>query len=250
MDNVVEISIPDEATKYILFQRTFYQLLWSNYLLRALRKVLRRILPISYNHNYIYNHIVALDSVLFQRRIKRLYRKDIDNEYRGIKQFLPSEASAILDIGCGVAGIDVLLYKHYSNSGLNIFLLDKTQEDKIIHYGLKQEGSFYNSLPLAKLLLTKNGITPENIYLQEVTPDCRIHFKSTFDLVISLLSWGHHYPVFTYLDEVYSKLNPGGILIMDVRKESDGLDELEEKFHNIQVISETDRSVRIATRKQ
>lgn len=41
------------------------------------------------------------------------------------------------------------------------------------------------------------------------------------DLVISLVSWGFHFPVSTYLDQVHDLLREGGRLILDLRKRKD-----------------------------
>jgi hypothetical protein len=40
-----------------------------------------------------------------------------------------------------------------------------------------------------------------------------------FDLVISLGSWCFHYPPATYLDAIFGRCRPGGVLILDVRKQ-------------------------------
>lgn len=236
----MQITIPNKAIKYILFQRTAYLIYQNN---RFLNSLFIRIPFLSYNC------LVAVEAFLFRNRIKKLFNDDILSEYNRIKKYLPTNASSILDIGCGVAGIDVLLYQHYKNNNLNIFLLDKTELNEKVYYGIKKEAAFYNSLSVAKSLLENNGVPPQNIHLQEVGLDRAIKFSEKFDLVISLISWGFHYPVSTYLDQVYELLKPGGVLIIDVRKGSGGESIIKDKFKNMEIIFEAPKYLRVVARK-
>ena len=165
-------------------------------------------------------------------------------EYLIIKPFLPQTAYSLLDIGCGLAGIDFMLSRHYSHN-IKIFLLDKTQVDDTIYYGFKNKGSIYNSLPLAKSFLAMNNVDIGNIFMQEVREDNKIVFQSSFDIIISLISWGFHYPVSTYIQEVYEKLNLDGILIIDIRKNTGGEDEIKKVFGNYKIIDESIKSMKI-----
>jgi len=122
--------------------------------------------------------------------------------------------------------------------------------DKKVYYGIEEKASFYNSLDIAKLLLINNDVREENIYTQEVTQDNKINFKEKFDLVISLISWGFHYPVSIYIDQVHDLLKPDGVLIIDVRKGSGGKDMLKNKFGNIEVITDRQKHERIVVRKK
>ena len=234
--------IPDEAVKYILFQRTEYLLSMKSPLLN--RFVIR--VP-----SRIYNLAVTLEAMLTKPRVKRLFHEDMEGECAILKPYLPEHARTILDIGCGVAGIDVLLDQHYRAKGrvVDICLLDKTEMPKIVYYGLEQNGCYYNSLAVAKAMLVDNGAGPDHIFLQEDRDDRAIDFKRKFDLVLSLISWGFHYPVTTYLDQVYNLLKPDGILILDVRKDSGGVEQIEQKFDNAKIIHEARKYIRVMTRK-
>ncbi len=68
---------------------------------------------------------------------------------------------------------------------------------------------------------------------------------ASLDVVISLLAWGFHFPVSTYLDWVCSCLAAGGRLIMDVRRGTDGMKPLAARFSKLSVISETAKAQRI-----
>ncbi|HVB19805.1 MAG TPA: class I SAM-dependent methyltransferase [Candidatus Paceibacterota bacterium] len=175
--------------------------------------------------------MVLFEARFFRARIKRLFTKDMEREYESIKAILPENPSTILDIGCGVAGIDVMLARHYRERGRNVdfYLLDKTELNDRVYYGLEKTASYYNSLDVARDLLVANGVRKEMIHTQEVTR-APMFPGVQFDIVLSLISWGFHYPVETYLDEVYTLLKPGGELIIDIRKGSIGEKPIQGKF--------------------
>ena len=235
------LNIPNKALKYILFQRTEFSIYQSNPLL--LRVVMNKHLP-------IYNQAVEFEAFLFPGRTKRLFSADMEREYDNLKKYLPERPENILDIGCGVAGIDILLYKHYSQKDCNpsFYLLDKTEINSKVYYGLEKEAAYYSSLDVAKQLLIENGVDKLKIFIQEATGS-PVFLNKKFDLVISLISWGFHYPVSTYLDEVYNSLNMGGTLIIDVRKDSGGEELLKNKFGSFEVIYEARKHRRILIKK-
>ncbi len=222
------MNIPNNAVKYILFQRTEYLIYQNN---RWLNSIVIRIPFLTYNR------MVLFEAWLFRSRIKRLFAEDMEREYESIKSSLPESPSAILDIGCGVAGIDILLARHYKERGKNVdfYLLDKTEINDRVYYGLEKTASYYNSLTIARDLLAANGVPGERIHTQEVT-GAPIFPGVQFDLVLSLISWGFHYPVETYLDEAYGLLKPGGKLIIDIRKGSGGENLVEAKFDALPTI--------------
>ena len=111
-----------------------------------------------------------------------------------------------------MAGIDYFLAKH--NPDAEIYLLDATKKEKTIYYGYSKNGCNYNDLTLALGFLRMNDINNE-INLLDIVKD--FEFPKV-DLVVSLISWGFHYPVETYLDRVIENLNENGLIIIDIRK--------------------------------
>lgn len=223
------MKIDNKAIPFILRQRTQY-IRKSN-----LHKIVARFIRLYDNRNF--ESMLKANLFLSKNGIKKEYHKDMVSEYESIKNELPITIENVLDIGSGIAGLDVLISTHYKNK-IEICLLDKSSIDKDLHYGFEKRGSFYNSLSLAKKVLVNNGTPENNIFLQEATDDNAINFNKKFDLIISIISWGFHYPVDTYLDEVFNKLNVGGILIIDVRKESNGQEQLVNKFGNCKIVKE------------
>jgi len=55
-------------------------------------------------------------------------------------------------------------------------------------------------------------------------------------MVISIASWGFHYPLSTYLDQVEQALAPGGRLILDLRRHQGQEQELAHRFEDCECI--------------
>ena len=118
-----------------------------------------------------------------------LYVRSIEEDFNGMEPYLPSECSSILDIGCGMAGIDVLLARRYPHAQLH--LLDGDGDESNFRGGMKPSMLPFNSRGAADQLLAANGVTKQ-VWHDIGTQDLKA------DLVISLLSWGWHYPLETY----------------------------------------------------
>lgn len=246
----IKFNIPMGAIKFILFQRTQYLFFRRNKIMQRVVKFLPSFIAFPIETIFTkFNSIVSIESKLFKKRVSELFSEEMFAEYEAMKKYLPQNARTILDIGCGIGGIDVLLNNHYKNTTPLIYLLDKTEMPKKVYYGLEGKGCFYNSFEVVKDFLTKNGIRDTQIFVQEANEKNTIDFNTTFDLVISLISWGFHYPVSVYLDQVYEKLSPGGVLIIDVRKSFGGLEALQKKFGNMEVIYDTTKHSRVILRK-
>lgn len=155
------------------------------------------------------------------------YGEVIAAEYAELAPYLPEAVAAVLDIGCGVAGIDVHLARRYPDARL--YLLDRTERAERIPYGYG-DGSFYNSLEAARELLWANGVDPERVETIEA-PGVEL---PRVDLVVSLLAWGFHLPVGAYLDRL--KLSPGGRVVLDLRLGTGGRAALAERLTFLAVV--------------
>jgi SAM-dependent methyltransferase len=223
-----QIKIPDEAVKYILFQRTAFLKFPNTFTNRWLD----RIIPFS----LYYKHLVKKQAKCNSINIKTGYIDDMRKEYLSFKDFLPKICTSILDVGCGVAGIDIFLNEHYRESQLVFYLLDKTRISRSVYYLFRRKGAFYNSLEVAKDMLIQNDVLEKNVHLLEATNKNEIVINGNVDLAISLLSWGFHYPIETYLNKVYDLLNKGGSLIIDIRIGTNGINALNNIFNKVEVI--------------
>lgn len=233
-------NIPNNAVPYILYQRTAYLKFTHSLLYRGLK----RISPIS-----LYKPVVHLESLLRGTAIKTAYMSDMEKEYSIIGPYLPKDCASILDIGCGIAGINIFLNRHYEGKNVDFYLLDKSKIEDDVFYLFNQTGAFYNSLELARDVLEDNNIRPDHIHLIEANDKNEINVEGQIDLIISLISWGFHYPVSIYLDRAYDVLSEHGTMLIDVRKDTDGLALLKDKFNSVEIIEETQTRNRVICKK-
>ncbi|MDX1951810.1 MAG: hypothetical protein SFY81_06475 [Verrucomicrobiota bacterium] len=228
------LSVPPAATKYVLLQRTQLQ----KYHFKFLKKI-----GIDYS-----KWLVDWESRRHHEEISAGFLKSLQEDFNSLKPALPERLDNLLDIGCGIAGIDVLLNDHYKGQ-LNINLLDRTSIESRVYYDFHKQGAFYNSLELARETLIVNGVAPERIRLFEANDHNRIPLKEPVDLVLSLISWGFHYPVATYLSEVERILAPEGRLILDIRQGSGGMEDLIRAFARVEVLFQNPKYARVLARR-
>jgi SAM-dependent methyltransferase len=123
----------------------------------------------------------------------------------------PPATLRVLDVGGGVGGLGIALHERLGDA-LRYTLLDREGIDRRIWYGLRGEGAKYNSLGVATRFCAANGVDIETIDIDE-----RSFPEGPFDLIVSTISWGFHYPVATYADAAVAALAPGGRIVLDVR---------------------------------
>jgi SAM-dependent methyltransferase len=174
----------------------------------------------------------------------------IGKEFDEIKPFLPASAESVLDIGCGLAGIDVLLHAHYGAPRL--YLADQNQTDKDIRYGFRPTGSFYNSFQVVSEIMRLNDIRSYSLLTVKTGADLSspLHIREKPDLIISLLSCGYHYPVDTYLARMVELLSPTGRIILDIRENTDGVKKLKQYFSTIETIRHENKAFRVCARAE
>lgn len=149
--------------------------------------------------------------------------KMVNNDFDIFKEYLPKDAKFALDVGCGVGLIDVALYKHYGS--IDLSLLDKTEtlsEDANIR-GFNQKYTFYNSLSVTEEVLITNGLNRNDLTFREVD-DCEDLYHKKYDIIMSLLSCGWHYPIHQYIDLFYGTLSENGVIVVDIRHNTGQLD--------------------------
>ena len=169
--------------------------------------------------------------------IARSYYKDILKDYESIKSVLPDECSRCLDIGCGIGGIDISLYNHY-NGNIKLDLIDYTGIDEDLHYGFRDKASIYNNLDLTAQFLGDNGVHNYSIY--DAT---NWRFDKQYEIIISLLSCGFHYPIETYLNQI--KKHKAGVVILDIRKGTKQKETLKDNFNKVEVLMEWSKGERL-----
>ena len=147
---------------------------------------------------------------------KDTYLDNIENQFNMLKPYLPRICNNLLSIGCGLAIPELPFYELYQNEDLNFFLFDKTQVDDNIHFGHEKTASFYNDLKEAKKLYINYGIKEQNIHLIDAS-NKNLCSLPKMDIITSFISWGFHFPLETYLENVIKLMHNDSILIIDIR---------------------------------
>jgi SAM-dependent methyltransferase len=168
--------------------------------------------------------------------IGRFYWESCCKDFEQIKHFFNPGTTA-LDIGCGLAGVDFLLMRDINDMDITLFDLDRV--DTEIRYGYSWEPSAYNTRAAVVDFYQLNGTTMPR-YVTAFPVDLR------FDVIISLISYGFHYPVETYLKEVIETLKPGGVLVLDIRKNSGQVEKICRFFRDALLIEDTKSYFRMA----
>ncbi len=184
------------------------------------------------------------DRIGLRGNVKSEYAADVARDLAALQPYLPKRVTALLDIGCGMAGIDVLFWRHFGNPTLH--LLDGTghTDVRILFHAAMNP---YNSMPIARRLLEGNGVPGGRVV--EWPPD-PLAAVPACDLIVSLLSWGFHYPVSTYLGLAERTLSPAGRLILDLRRGQRGLEALAPIFETVAVIASTAKADRVCLAKR
>jgi SAM-dependent methyltransferase len=240
---MTSLTLPAQAREYVLYQRT--KILPkrpqpSRFDRLMIRLGLKDDGYHSFVRGYADEHAETVDSAYF-REMEALAAK--------ILPHVPQNAQSVLDIGCGIAGLDLFLFRGLKNPDLH--LLDRTATEKQVWYMFEEKGAFYNSLDLAESMLVANGVPKNKVHTHEAPEDGNIPLQPrSIDFVVSTISWGFHYPVDIYVDSVARIISENGVLLIDVRKGTDGERALEQHFELESVEDESKHTVYKATLKR
>lgn len=146
------------------------------------------------------------------------YAERVQRDFEELRPFL-DPANRLMDIGCGFAGVDVLIARHARCA--TVHLLDGAGHGPR-QTGMQDVTMPWNDVRLAATLMRDNVGCKVKTSIVPPTPA-----SWSANLIISLKSWGHHYPISTYLSFVRTSLDWDGYLIIDIRKGSDGRQTLE-----------------------
>ena len=172
----------------------------------------------------------------FQKKNLEILTEDLfKKEFNTFEKYLPSNVENIMDIGCGLAVLDIFINEKYSNQP-NFYLLDKNTIDTKIKYGFSKNYESYNDLNETINILQKNGLSKNQIYVKNVDEKFTINQK--IDLVISLKSMGYHYPIENYIELLRKNCNNETVFIFDVFDKKYSLEIVKENFKEVQIIYE------------
>lgn len=169
------LLLPDEAIKYINLQRTHYKKQYQD--------------------------------------IKKAYNEECETELQNIVKALGGkDIKSIMDIGCGMAGVSIKLYKYYNANRL--YLIDKNETSEQVRYGFFEGDCFYNSFEVLRKIVEMNCINNAHFIL----PDNDFSKIENIDLIFSSLACGFHFPVYYYIGRIVDCINKDGVFICDIRK--------------------------------
>ena len=233
------IDMPTAALPYLIYQRSSYLGDRTGY--RLLTRIGDRL-------SVLFKMTVALKARWYGPALVAAYNEDIAVDFASCVPHLPEQPTALLDIGAGLAGVDILMSRHFDHA-VDVHLLDKTAVEDRIYYSFTERGAYYNSQTLTREVLEHNGVPRERIFTHEAEEPYDCFEPNHYDVITSFISWGFHYPLETYLAKVTQSLKPDGVLIIDIRKGTDGLAILEAAFGEVRVIFEGVKKQRILATK-
>jgi hypothetical protein len=187
---------------------------------------------------------IELQRTDYEGDIEKAYSLDMHTLFLNIKPFLPEKPRTFLDIGAGIGGIDAKLSRVYQES--TFYLLDRDyigKGSKVGWHDSDKTFAPYNSFDETRKFMTANGVAHSQYELVDRVP------AVDFDVVMSFLSWGFHYPVETYLTAVLACMHGHSVLIMDIRKGTNGIDVLSERMNAVEVIGEGKKIYRVICKK-
>lgn len=151
-----------------------------------------------------------------------IWRESISAQYYAFERAcIGMRFPVVLDIGCGLAGIDALLVRKFDTR--RVHLLDGDGSSPKVN-GWNWATDAWNDVGKGAELVRANG--GPGIEVITHVAGRQLQIDDQLDLVISLRSWGHHYPIGIYLEPVQRILKPNGMLILDIRRKTDGVEQL------------------------
>ena len=239
MNEISKLNLPDDSIRYVLWQRAEYRSPFLQHFISFAGRILGGKNAKSLYMKYLVGSWFEKSR---SSEISDLYLSNLTKIMTVMRPKLPNHCDRILDIGCGLGGIDVLLYHQFStapNEHVELWMLDKDDDSPLRggHYAgfTDTTTAAYNSLDVTRNFLEANKVPSNRIQLVNIEQDS---FPSSikFDLVLSLLSWGFHYPVDVYLEKVVQSLKSSGALFIDIRRDTDGMDKLKSAFKEVNVV--------------
>lgn len=149
------------------------------------------------------------------------YANRVHEEYIQLKPWLPDKATRIVDIGCGLAGIDVHLARHYPRAMIDLVDGQGDHSNRVMGYNDGTQP--WANVGLAVQLVEANA---PGAKVRGNLADPNALFERC-DLMLSFKSWAHHYPVQRYLPLAKRSVVKGGTVILDIRSGTDGKQQLE-----------------------
>ena len=250
MTQVQPILLETKAAKYISLQRLEAQALGSYIHYTRLGKLAyKAYCSIPFAKHLYRQYSIHVEPFFRSKTILSKYTQIMTREFDTIQPHLGSSVSKVTSIGPGIGGLEIVMSRYLSSTHRPrpyYILVDKSGIDPV-HFGFTQQAAAYNSLELLRQTLIANGHSEDRMEVVEATdsPHLLKRHRGSVDLIVSLLAWGFHFPVSTYLHLAKGLLKPTGRIILDVRKETPGIADLSENFESIEVLHDDPKFERL-----
>lgn len=186
----------------------------------------------------IKNKIEAKDATPYCERVLR--------DYQELREFLPPDKQYILEIGAAWGGHALYLGKYYQNA--SFALIDGTRTIPKTKTGFREEAEPYRNGNIAVRLLKQESIYSRLYPVKKETYNITL---PGIDFVVSFCAYCHHFPAYVYLPLIQRSLSSGGHLLVDIRRNTNGREQLEMAgFEVEQIIREKDKYTRTLFRKK
>lgn len=141
-------------------------------------------------------------------------------QFEAFQEALPGRTfERVLDIGCGSGWFGIFAVHHLGTR--EIYLLDGDTVGTRGDYTYSDvETTPWHDVHKAADRIGRNVASDIKIVSHVVG---RVDIHQNFDLIVSLRSCGHHYPVAVYLDLFHRCLEFEGNLVLDIRRGTDGV---------------------------
>lgn len=147
------------------------------------------------------------------QRLNKIWNDDF-NKIRKLGAFDLPDNPSIVDVGCGVGTLSLLLSKYLKNP--KFFLIDKSLHNHTIgnidYQSLNNKHGFYNTWEPLKSAISLNELDLSLFSMN----DTDASWPENVDLIISTFSWCWHYSKDVYWNNVMSSLKYLGKLQLDV----------------------------------
>jgi len=124
----------------------------------------------------------------------------------------------VIEIGAGLGRVSVFLKNKFNWVTTNFYLLDGDSGHAQIAGMHEAVGNdYYNSIKATKSFCKANGIPEEKLRIINAENSWKHNLQVKFDLCYSFKSMGFHWPITSYLIDLYEFLNPKAYLIFEMR---------------------------------
>ena len=154
------------------------------------------------------------------------------------KMAIEKDVDSILDIGCGLALTDLCLYTVMKKKP-QLYLLDGSfqSNDNFVHVASGAYEENYQmtfNIKATRDFLIMNGVNQDHINFIAPSSKSLNHLRD-INLVISITSWGWHYPFDVYWEGVKSCIADNGKIFLDLRKKFIDISILKKSFKEVEI---------------